>query len=57
MDMTTILQIKQLYKQSFKDLENDFAALIIKGLAWLTFASIAFVAFAVIYKAVNGYEF
>lgn len=55
--MTTILQIKQLYKQSFKDLENDFAALIIKGLAWLTFASIAFVAFAVIYKAVNGYEF
>ena len=55
--MTTLLQIKMLYKQSFKDLENDFAAFIIKGLAWLTFASIAFVTFAVIYKAATGYKF
>ena len=55
--MTTLLQIKTLYKQSFKDLENDFAALVIKGLAWLTFASIAFVAFAVIYRAATGYKF
>ncbi len=55
--MTTLLQIKELYKQSFKDLDNDFAAMIIKGLAWLTFISIAFVTFAVIYKAASGYEF
>ena len=52
--MTTIIE---LYKQSFKDLENDFAAIVIKILSWLCFLAIAFVSFGVIYKAASGYNF
>ena len=55
--MTTILQIKELYKQSFKDLENDFAAIVMKILMWITFASIGFVTFVIIYKALSGHKF
>lgn len=49
--------IKQLYSQSFKDLENGFIAIVMKLLSWVCFASIGFVAIAVIYKAINGHQF
>lgn len=55
--MITFLQIKELYKQSFKDLENNFAAILMKILAWVCFACIGFVIFVVIYKAATGYKF
>ncbi len=49
--------IKELYNQSFKDLENVFVAIVMKLLSWVCFAAIGFVTIAVIYKAINGDKF
>ncbi|WP_317207879.1 MULTISPECIES: DUF6747 family protein [Joostella] len=53
--MTTLLLLKELYRSSFSDLENAFAAKILKVFAWLCFAFILVAIYAFFYRLFTGF--
>ena len=55
--MKTVLLIKEIYFEGFKDLGNFIAKRYVKIFAWLTFVMFFLVVYAFIYRVSTGFPF
>lgn len=55
--MTTLLLLKDLYRNSFVELENKFAASFFKMMSWMSFFGFMIVLYAFVYRVATGFQF
>ncbi|WP_342155799.1 DUF6747 family protein [Joostella sp. CR20] len=53
--MTTLLLLKELYKSSFSELKNGYAATFLKVLSWFFFLVFLVVIYAFFYRLFTGF--
>ncbi len=53
--MTTLLLLKDLYNDFFKDYNNKLVAGLFKSMSWFCFALIAVILYAFIYRIATGF--
>jgi hypothetical protein len=55
--MKTVLLLKEIYTEGFRDLENYLAKRYFKFFAWFSFIMFAVVLYAFIYRIATGFAF
>ncbi|WP_199288014.1 DUF6747 family protein [Robertkochia solimangrovi] len=55
--MTTLLLIKEIYVDSFADLNNKYLVWLLKFMTWFCVSCLMMLFYAFTYRLVTGYEF